>query len=317
MQEVVFLKNNAAYWKKVEAILNSNSGIDPDELSELYIKLTDDLAYARTFYNQSKTTTYLNNLTAQIHQKIYKTKKERKDRYKSFWLKELPIIFYKHRTKLLISFVIFFSSVFIGAISAANNSTFVRGILGDSYVNMTIENIKNDDPMAVYKKMNEVEMFLGITFNNIRVSFFAFMAGLALSFGTAFLLLQNGIMLGSFQYFFFEHGVLSQSLLTVWIHGTLEISAIIIAGGAGIVMGNSILFPGTFSRLESFSTAAKDGMKIVIGLVPVFIAAGFLEGFVTRHTEMPLTLSLLIIFSSLSFVIYYFIIYPRLLHKSS
>jgi uncharacterized membrane protein SpoIIM required for sporulation len=130
------------------------------------------------------------------------------------------------------------------------------------------------------------------------------------------LLFTNGIMLGAFQYFFYAKGLLLQSVLVIWIHGTLEISAIIIAGAAGLTMGNSILFPGTYSRFESFRMGAKRGVKIVIGLLPIFIIAGFLESFVTRHNEMPSWLSLSIIMTSLLFIVGYFIVYPIYLNKN-
>src|SRR5690606_37843425 len=181
--------------------------------------------------------------------------------------------------------------------------------LGDRYVNMTLENIEKGDPMAVYKSMGTVEMFLYIAFNNIRVSFLAFVAGALFSFGTVFVLFRNGVMLGAFQYFFYQKGLLLTSVLSIWIHGTLEISAIIIAGAAGMVMGNSLLFPGTWSRLESFKRGARRGLKIVAGLVPVFISAAFLEGFVTRHTGMPPWLSISIIGCSAAFILYYFVFY--------
>jgi uncharacterized membrane protein SpoIIM required for sporulation len=181
---------------------------------------------------------------------------------------------------------------------------------------MTLENIDKGDPMAVYKKMNGVDMFMGITFNNIRVSFFAFMMGLLFSFGTAWILLRNGIMLGAFQYFFHIHDLLIDSVLVIWIHGTLEISAIIIAGAAGLTLGNSFIFPGTFSRKQSFMIGAKEGLKMIVSLIPVFLTAGFLESFVTRHTGMPVYLSLTIILGSLIFVIWYFIIYPAQLFNN-
>ena len=117
-------------------------------------------------------------------------------------------------------------------------------------------------------------------------------------------------MLGCFFTLFYQYQVLGQSLKVVWIHGTLEISAIIIAGCAGFVLGNSFIFPKTHTRLQSFKRGGKDGLKIVIGLVPVFIAAGFLESFVTRYAEMPLAMSLTIIGLSLAFIIGYFIILP-------
>ena len=204
--------------------------------------------------------------------------------------------------------------MFIGVLSSANDRTFIQLILGDHYVNMTEENIRKGDPMAVYKQWHEMEMFLGITINNIRVAFLAFSLGLLFSLGTVYILFTNGVMIGAFHYLFFTHDLLFESMLTIWVHGTLEISAIVISGCAGIVMGNSILFPGTYSRGLSFMRGAKRGLKIVIGLVPLFIVAGFLEGFVTRHTDMP-ALNACIILASLAFVLFYFFIYPVMLKK--
>ena len=82
-------------------------------------------------------------------------------------------------------------------------------------------------------------------------------------------------MLGSFQYFFFSKGLGFQSVLVIWIHGTLEISAIVLAGAAGLILGNSFLFPKTYTRMASIQKGAKDGLKIVIGLIPIFIVAAF------------------------------------------
>ncbi len=315
MREVTFLKKNAKKWKEVETFLASKESVNPDKLADLFIQLTDDLSYSRTFYPGSKTTQYLNSITAKVHQSIYKSKKERKERFIRFWKYEAPLLFYKHRTEIIISFGIFLIALLIGVVSSAGDSGFVRLIMGDSYVNMTLENIDKGDPMAVYKKMNGVDMFLGITFNNIRVSFIAFMFGLLISFGTAWILISNGIMLGAFQYFFHIHDLLFESVLVIWIHGTLEISSIIIAGAAGLVLGNSILFPGTYSRRQSFRMGAKEGLKMIVSLIPIFIIAGFLESFVTRHTGMPVFLSLTIIIGSLAFVIWYFIIYPSKIYN--
>ena len=124
-------------------------------------------------------------------------------------------------------------------------------------------------------------------------------------------------MLGSFEYYF-SRGLGWQSILVVFIHGTLEISAIIIAGAAGLILGNSIVFPKTYSRRVSIMNGASDGMKVIIGLLPVFIVAAFFEGFITRHTEMPVWLSGAILMGSLFFIIYYFVVYPfRLMEKFS
>ena len=314
MREAAFIKQRQEEWEKFEEIL-LNSKPDPDALADMFIQLTDDLAFSQTQYPNSKTTIYLNGLASKVHQNVYKTKRVKKGRFSKFWLIELPLTVRACHPEMIYSFLIFLTAALIGALSVANDDTFVRLIMGDTYVNMTLQNISNDDPMAVYKQMGESEMFLRITLNNIRVSFMVFVMGVVAPVGTPYTLFQNGVMLGAFQSFFYQEGLFLTSFLTIWIHGTLEISAIVIAGGAGIAMGNGILFPGTFTRLESFKKRAKQGLKIIIGLVPIFIVAGFLEGFVTRQTDYPIFIKLLIIIASASFILYYFGIFPFIVER--
>ncbi len=314
MKETAFIKRNKPRWDEFELLLKTET-VHPDVMADLFIKVTDDLAYSRTYYPESRTTKYLNWLAAGLHQSIYKNKKESANRLITFWTLELPLMFRSAHKELLLSFCIFLLFVVIGAVSTHYDNDFPRLILGDSYVNMTLENIKNGDPMAVYKDADGTYMFLRITLNNVMVSFYTFAAGIFSSLGSAYYLLRNGIMLGAFQYFFHQHGLLLETFLVIWIHGTLEISAIVIAGAAGMVMGNSILFPQTYSRMQSFMIGAKRGLKIIVGLVPIFVIAGFLESFVTRLTDMHDLLKLAIILLSLSFIIGYFVIYPILLNR--
>ncbi|TYZ08700.1 stage II sporulation protein M [Hymenobacter lutimineralis] len=311
MREAVFLRQNEAKWQQYANVPPAS----PDELAARFVELTDDLAYAQTFYPNSPTARYLNDLAAKQHQAIYKNKSESTGRFASFWRTELPLLVARHHITLVWSLVLFLIFTGIGALSAAYDESFVRVVLGDDYVNRTLANIERGDPMAVYKGDSETSMFLAITLNNIYVSLLTYVLGVLGGLGTVWALFRNGVMLGSFQYFFFTKGVLLQSALTIWIHGTLEISAIVLAGGAGLVMGRSLLFPGTYSRQDSFRQGARDGLKLAIGLVPIFIVAGFLESFVTRHTEMPRALSLFIIGSSAAFIVWYFIIYPRQLQR--
>jgi uncharacterized membrane protein SpoIIM required for sporulation len=204
----------------------------------------------------------------------------------------------------------------VGAVSAAYDDTFARLILGDGYVDMTLANVEKGDPLAVYGNEDEINMFFMITINNIRVSFITFVMGVFFSIGTGYFLVYNGIMVGVFQYFCYQHGFLETSLLTVWLHGTLEISSIIIAGCAGMVMGNSLIFPKTYTRLASFKKGAKQGLKIIIGLVPLFIMAGFIESFLTRK-HLTLFPSLMIIIPSALFIIGYFVVYPIQLNRTN
>lgn len=317
MKEITFLKQNADKWQKFEELLSTKGGSNPDLMADLFIQLTDDLSFSKTHYPKAKTTQYLNGIAARVHQEIYKNKKEKSSRILNFWKYELPFIFKNSHKQLLYAFIIFGVAFLVGVVSVLVDDSFLRVIAGDEYVNRTLENIGKGDPMAIYKSDTQMNMFLGITINNIKVSFACFVMGVLASFGTGYMLFYNGVMVGAFQFFFYTKNVLLQSALVVWIHGTLEISAIVIAGCAGLTMGNAILFPGTYSRSVSFVKGAKQGLKIVIGLVPVFITAGFLESFVTRYSNMPMWLSLTIIGTSLTFIIWYFIVYPIRLNNKA
>lgn len=282
-----------------------------------FTDLVNDLGYSKTFYPHSKVTNYLNGLASRIYLGIYRNKKEESSRIIRFWKTELPLVVRRYHREILYSFIIFSLFAVMAAFSAAHDETFVRGVLGDQYVDMTEDNISKGDPFGVYKRDDQLSMFLYIATNNIKVSFVIFICGFILSIGTIWQLFQNGVMIGAFQYYFFARGLGLKSVLVIWIHGTLEISSIIIAGAAGLVLGNSILFPGTHRRIGSLKRGGKDGLKMMIGLVPVFIVAAFLEGFVTRYSGMPVWLSVSILVGSLFFVIWYFVVYPIQLEKKT
>jgi uncharacterized membrane protein SpoIIM required for sporulation len=311
VREGLFIKKNIDKWRQYQY----QPATDPDEMADQFTDLVNDLGYAKTFYPQSKVTAYLNGLASRIYLGIYRNKKEESSRILRFWRTELPLVIRKHHQRILYSFIIFALFGIMAAFSAAHDETFVRGVLGDQYVDMTEDNIAKGDPFGVYKQSDPLSMFFYIVDNNVQVAFLIFISGFLLSIGTVWYLFQNGVMLGAFQYYFFSRGLGWKSILVIWIHGTLEISAFIIAGAAGLALGNSILFPGTHKRLYSLRQGAKDGLKMMIGLVPIFTVAAFLEGFVTRYSGMPVWLSLFILLGSLSFIIWYFVVYPIRLEK--
>ncbi len=306
MREGQFIRKNIEKWKQYQYQKPSN----PDEMADQFTELVNDLGYSKTFFPNSKVTQYLNGLASRIYLGIYQNKKEDGSRIFNFWKTELPLTIRKNHRVLLYALLLFLGFVLMAVFSTIQDQTFVRGVLGDGYVEMTEENIAKGDPFGVYKDPDRFRMFLSIALNNIKVSFMVFVGGFLVSAGTIWMLFENGMMLGSFQTFFFTKGLGWDSILTVWIHGTLEISAIIIAGGAGMIVGNSILFPKTFSRLDSLKRGTRDGLKLMIGLIPIFIAAAFLEGFITRYSSMPKALSISILAGSFFFMIWYFIIYP-------
>lgn len=316
MREAAFIKQNKDKWQKIDS-QTKNNNIPAEALADNFIELTDDLSYARTFYPRSQTVRYLNQLTGRYFINIYQYRRKNKGRFLRFWKEELPLVMYRYRKNMLYSFLSMFAGVLLGVFSQQQDSTFAAFFLGSSYVNMTTENIDKGDPMAVYKDEAKESMFFGIATNNIRVAFIAFIFGIFCSVGTVSVMFSNGVMLGVFQYFFYQKGLLLTSAMAIWLHGTLEISAIIIAGGAGMILGNSLLFPGSYKRAYALQKAAKDALKVVVGLVPVFITAAFIESYLTRLTEMPVYFNLTIIGLSALFIIWYFIYYPYLIHKKT
>jgi len=309
MRETKFIKQNQEKWAEFEEAMGQTRN-DPDKLNELFVQITDDLSYSRTFYPNRSVRVYLNGLAQRIFFKIYSSRRSPARRLVAFWVDELPQLMYEARSAFRLSFVVFVIAFLIGMVSSAYDSEFLRLILGDSYVDMTLENIESGDPMAVYKEKGAFGMSVGITFNNIFVAFLTFVMGAFFTIGSIAILIRNGIMLGAFQYFFIEQGLFWDSFLTVWIHGTLEISAIIIAGAAGITMGKGLAFPSTYTRVKAFQQSARRGIKIMAGIVPIFVVAGFIEGYLTRHTETPDILRGLFILVCLLFVLLYFVWYP-------
>lgn len=311
MREALFIKKNKDRWEKTQ----QTPATDADEMAKDFTQLVDDLAYAKTFYPTSKVTQFINALASKIYLSIYQNRKEESNRLVTFWKYDLPLTIRKHHNIILFSFILFAIFFAVGFFSAKNDETFVRDVLGDGYVEMTEKNIEDGNPFGVYQSGSAFFSWMGIMINNIIVSLMYFVKGLFFGIFTIKSLVLEAIRIGAFEQFFFAKGLGMQSVLTVFIHGTLEITAIIIAGAAGIVLGKSFLFPGTIKRLDSLKRGAKDGVKIVIGLMPIFIVAAFFEGYVTRHYKMPQVFSVLILVASAGFIIWYFILYPIILQR--
>ena len=163
-----------------------------------------------------------------------------------------------------------------------------------------------------------------IGLNNLRVAITTFLSGLTAGIGTLYLLWKNGIMVGSFHNMFFAHGLGWQSVITIWIHGTVELSAIVIAGTAGFILASGLLFPGTYTRKESFRRRGADAAKLMVSLIPFIILAAFLESYVTYLMNntfsgegwgLPIWAGITILAVSAMLMTWYFIIWPIILNK--
>lgn len=138
-----------------------------------------------------------------------------------------------------------------------------------------------EDFESYYSSEAAAEFATTVFINNIWVSFLAFATGILLCVGSAFVLVQNGVLLGQAAGLFAATGELGRFFGLILPHGMLEITAIWIAGGAGLVLGWSIIAPGDQSRAEALGEAGRRAVVIIMGLVLVFLAAALIEGFVT------------------------------------
>lgn len=306
VREGLFIKKNRERWERLETGQTNNA----DELAKNFTLLVDDLAYAKTFYPNSRVTQYINALAARIFLGIYQNRKEKANRLARFFKYDVPSTIGRHYLVMTFSLAVFFLFFAIGFFSSLKDDGFVRQVLGNAYVDMTEKNIEEGNPFHVYADSNPFFMWMRIMINNIMVSFTYFFKGILFGIPSIVLLAKEAIRLGAFEHMFYTHGLGGAAVVTVLLHGLLELTAIILTCGAGVVMGKSFLFPGTFSRIESFKKGTKDGVKIVVGLVPIFMIAAFIEGFITRYYKMPLLMSSSILLVCALFIVWYFILYP-------
>ena len=315
MKETNFIEQNKHKWNEFENELKSDSK-NPEKLNRLFIETTDDLSFSRTYYPNRSVRVYLNDRAQQIFQRIYKTRTDRKKNFRSFWRLNLPHAMWENRFVLMWAAIIFFVGMAIAVLSSVYNEDFATIMLGPAYIAETMNNIENGDPMAIYGNMEPVEMFIFIAQNNIRVCLLVFILGMFAGVGTIFILFRESIRIGAFLFFFYQKELFEDAFYAVMLHGTIELSMIILSGMAGMVLAKGLVFPKSFSRLQSFILSARQGIMIMIGVSAFLLIAAFIEGFATRHTDVSNLIRGLVIFSSFAVVIAYFVIYPYTLHRS-
>ena len=316
MREVAFIAQNKQYWLNVEQIIAGKNSVTPDDLVDTYNKLLNDLSFAQTYYPKSKLVYYLSYLTAELHLQVYKKSRFSMQRVVKFFSVEVPLLSYQYRKFIYFTFALFFVIVGIGVLSAIQDEPFVRFVMGDGYVDQTLENIAAGNPVSVYKSGSDWGSFIGIAFNNLRVGAIMYFYGMLLGLGTFYVLFQNAIMLGAFQTMFYLNDVLLKSMQGIWIHGSMEIFAMVIESAMGFALAASFIFPQTYSRLASFKIGFKNTFKVYLSTVPFTIFAAFLEGYVTRFAlEMGEVAAFGIIFLTLGFIAYYYLIYPIDVYK--
>lgn len=315
MREVTFIKRNQERWQQFEVLISDPTGAEAHSVADAYVQLLDDLAFARSQFPTAQCTTYLNTLSSQVHATVARNKRLRTSRLRMLFFYEIPMQIVGIRWQLVMAALVFISCVVIGFVSGLHDEEFLRSVLGWGYVDMTIENIKSGKPLDVYAMSNPLTMFLRIAANNILILLKTVGLGLLPVVGPAYLLIPNGVMVGAFLGLFARYNHLATANLGIWIHGTLEISAIVVGCAAAINVSKCVLHPGTYPRREAFVRGVRTSVLVVVGMIPLLLVAALLEGFVTRLYAKSVFLNVSIIVASALFVLWYVVVWPRLLLK--
>ena len=233
----------------------------------------------------------------------------------------MPLTIRRNHKFILLSLCLFIVAILMGSLSAIYDNDFFDAI-SPGYLEHTRDNIAKGDPFGIYGGDGSAKSFLQIGLHNISITIiYDFIGGIFFAISTLYSLMFNGMMVGGFHYMFYEAGLGWEFLLVVFIHGTFELFAIILGAAAGFRLFNSVIYTGTYTRWESIKKGAQDGIKLMILVFILLFFAAFLEGYITRmaaasvgeksiDTYMPIWLSIVLLISFFTLLIWYFGTYP-------
>jgi uncharacterized membrane protein SpoIIM required for sporulation len=271
------------HWDRLAALLAQSdaSGLgqlsraELQELALLYRQAAADLSVLRQDSTSRTYSEHVNHLLARAHHIIYSGRKTNFLTLLRFLRDEYPVIFQQQIGSVAASALVFLFFGLLGAALTSARPEFMRHFLGPEMIatmerhTMWTESVVSVAPMASSAIMT----------NNLSVSFVTFASGITFGLGTFWFLFQNGMMLGVIGAAC-HHYEMSRALWSfVAPHGSLELPAIIIAGGAGLRLGHAMLFPGALRWRESVARGGIEATRLVSGIIPLLVIAGLLEGF--------------------------------------
>jgi len=280
-----WLEKRKAYWARLESLVDrSNRGgvsaLDHRELQELgllYRQTASDLATVREDVTSNQLAFYLNQLLGRAHNLIYMGHKQKISGLVRFYSQTFPQVFRETFRQTFLAFLIFTVTGIATWAVTIHDPSFAHRILGPEMMDtierkeMWTQSIVTIKPLAAS----------GIMTNNLAVSFTTFAMGITAGIGTIWMMVTNGMLIGVIGAATWQAGMALQLWSFVAPHGVLELPAIFIAGGAGLEIARGMLFPGLLPRRESLARAGGRAARLVLGIVPILVIAGIIEGFVS------------------------------------
>src|SRR5579863_3533459 len=281
------------HWDRLAALLaqSDQNGLGQlsrgqlQELALLYRQVAGDLSVLRQDTTARTYAEHVNHLLARAHHVIYSGRKTNFGMLFRFLRDEYPAIFQRNLRFVVASLLVSVAWGVLGAVLTDARPEFMRHYIGPQMIatmerhEMWTKSIVTVAPMASSAIMT----------NNLTVSFVTFASGIAFGLGTFFYLYLNGMMLGVISAACHQYGMSLALWSFVAPHGSLELPAILIAGGAGFRLGYSMLFPGSLRWRDSIAQGGIEATRLVSGVIPMLIIAGTLEGFFSpSHAAVPL-----------------------------
>ena len=279
----LWLQKRRPYWSRLEALLAAagSGGIkqlsraEMREMALLYRQVASDLSVLRRDETAQTYAAHVNQLLARAHHIIYAGRKTSAVRLFRYLRDEYPEIFRRNLAYVAVSVAITFAWGTLGAILTSTHIEFMRHILGPQMIatmerhEMWTHSVVSVAPTATSAIMT----------NNLSVSFLTFAGGITFGLYTLFLLFINGMNLGVIGAACHHYGMSVALWSFVAPHGSLELPAILIAGGAGLRLGKAMLFPGPLRWKDSVAQGGMEASRLVSGTIPMLVVAGCLEGF--------------------------------------
>ncbi|HKN74512.1 MAG TPA: stage II sporulation protein M [Candidatus Acidoferrum sp.] len=280
-----WLEKRKTYWARLEQLVDrSNKGgisaLDHRELQELgllYRQTASDLATVREDVTSHQLTFYLNQLLGRAHNLIYMGHKQKISGLVRFYTQTFPQVFRETFRQTFLAFLIFAVTGIATWAVTIHDPAFAHRLLGPQMMDtiekrqMWTQSIVTIKPLAAS----------GIMTNNLAVCFTTFAMGITAGIGTIYMMFTNGMLIGVIGAATWQAGMALQLWTFVAAHGALELPAIFISGGAGLEIARGMLFPGLLPRRESLALAGGRAARLMIGIVPMLVVAGIIEGFVS------------------------------------
>jgi uncharacterized membrane protein SpoIIM required for sporulation len=293
MSEELILKHMQPVWQELARLLEKGrkggpKKLNAEELSRLdrlYRQTTVHLAQIRSRTRNEILIRDLNRLVANAHSFVYIAPRRRPFSFiLGFYLKGFPRVIVQTRYFHLLSFLLFMSGWLMGHLSFGEHPKAAYALIAPG-----------DTRLRHGRDQGDGEKLIFATFlftNNTKVGFMAFASGVLAAVPTVFIMLLNGAMLGTFSSIYYQKGISTEMWAWLLPHGITEILAVIFCGGAGLMLGLSVIQPGFRTRRQSLREAGKPALYVALGVVPMFLIAGMIESYVRQsHWDTPTRLT--------------------------